>query len=262
MIIMDITVCMLFHKPEWVPWGIYQCHKQHKYLAKHNFSVSFIFGVTQFPASMVILELPKYHKLNKISRVLTLKDEDPLGTLRNNLCDAVAESCKYIAFMDSDDWYPDYRLYRQWINLDITHAKYIIDVTTVDNYMCYDVASDVTYWSGCASESTLFFSNEFYTKGDGFSGPKGEAQNFIKNSNVLMDDKFVLILALTHGNNTCHRTQNDDNFICNGLPSEVSLDFTEKEWLVALRDAIDNNSTKKLSSIKNDKDKHQEKECD
>lgn len=233
---MDVTICILMCRPLWVPWAIHQTRKQYDYLKAKNFSINVLIGVTKMEVDAVKPYLGLLLDQFAIdTRIIRLDDSDNLGQLRTTLCEKVSECSKYITFLDDDDWYPDYRIYRQFIQIDVVKAKYHLDVMSVDKFLCYDIHRDESYWATQASESVLFFTQKYFLDSDGFSGPSSEAMQFVAASDVLMDDQVELIVALQHGANTASRGRT--THCCKGLPKEIHFSQWERDEINRIRAA-------------------------
>ena len=107
----DISICIVFDdKPEWCKWLDLQINKQHKYLTKHNIACEILLGtyndeIKNYFSKTYINNnhdgIPYYDQV----RIIPTDPYMPLAAKRNKVC--WEAKGKYIAIMDSDDWYPE-----------------------------------------------------------------------------------------------------------------------------------------------------------
>ena len=215
----DISICCLLSREQLVPWCFYQIEKQRSYLKKK--------GITSEVLIITDCNLPiknDYKKINAGSANL-------IGSLRNKVCNEARG--KYIAFIDDDDWYPEYRIHLQYVCLEFYNKD--INIATVDEYLCYDFKE--TFVVRRASESCLFFRTKYYKKSLGFLNSNlnsnlnsiGEGQSFCSGQKVYMENQIDMIVALRHGDNSS--TINEKEVLCEGLHPELKFDKYELNFL-------------------------------
>lgn len=209
----DISIAVITHREGWIPWTVYQVNKQVAHLVRMKLVVQVVFLLHNISGNYKPI-LKTFENIGY--KVIEVNGERTIGELRNLVCDETTG--KYVAFMDSDDWYLESRLHRQWRSLEFQahHRKFtsgphkgdIIPlaksiICTVCKYPCINLDTGHIYYADHISESCMMFIR------DHFDGPQsenrfsesmvGEANKFIERQCVNVIDDIVLMVAMDHG---------------------------------------------------------------
>ena len=191
-----VSLCLPCHLTKFLPWADHQIRKMTDYLEKKEM----IYEV------LICTELPQEQFKDFIAHTfIPVPKGTNVGRKRNILCDNA--KLAFIAMMDQDDWYADYRLYRQ---VQIC-CKYNVKIVSLNRMFCYDVPSRRSYYVTSGSESCLLAHRDVFIKNRFEEVAVSEGMGIGCGFDTFVENDNILMIAISHGNNSTFRMNENMN---------------------------------------------------